>query len=125
MSPFTFIASYRVEPGRLDHLQTLAQEYAAQVEEEESCVSLGLYFNEDGTRFSHVIVLRDTDAMDLHLTNAHPLIARAAELVNPETLSVFGTPGPVLQAALEANDARGARITVMERPGPGFTHGLR
>lgn len=126
MLPLTFIAHYRVHPGRMDELQALATEYASTVERTEpGCVSLGLYFEGD-SRFCHVVTLQDTETMDQHVVQVHSFLERSADLVEPATLTVYGSPGPVLQAALESNAARGADTAVVSDSGLGFVrHGAR
>jgi hypothetical protein len=121
MSPLTFIATYRVLPDGIDDFRDFAIEYAEFVDREEPQVtSLGLYFSVDGSRFVHVIVLPDTEAMEAHLPLVQTFITRSSEFVVAEEITVLGMPGPRLQAALDGNAENGASITVVAQPGPGF-----
>ncbi len=121
MTTLTFIASYRVLDGRIDAIRTLATEYADLVEREEPrCTSLHLHFSEDGSRFVHMAVMRDSDAMEAHLALVGAFIERSADDLVAEHLIVIGEPGPRLQGALERNSAGGATVAVLDQPGLGF-----
>jgi hypothetical protein len=122
MSPFTFIATYRVLPDGLDAFRDVAAEYAGFVEREERAVmGLGLYFNADGSRFVHVIAVPDSEAMEAHLPLVRSFIAKSAEYVVAQEITVLGPVGPRLQAALDGNAESGARIAVLAEQGPGFS----
>jgi hypothetical protein len=121
-SPFTFIATYRVLPDGLDAFRDVAAEYAEFVEHEEpDVIDLALYFDGEGTRFVHVIVLPDAEAMEHHLPLVRSFITKSAEYVVAEEITVLGVPGPRLQAALDGNAELGARVEVLAGRGPGFS----
>jgi quinol monooxygenase YgiN len=120
MSSLTLIAQYQVNPGRIEELKALATDYVAQVERTEpGCASLALHFD-DEKRFDHVLTMQDADAMEEHVVRVRPFLERSADLVIPETLTVYGSPGPALQSALNFNASRGARTEVVPGPGIGF-----
>jgi hypothetical protein len=51
--------------------------------------------------------------MEEHLVAVAPFIERSFQLAAVETITVVGTPGPRLSAALEANGAAGAKVAVV------------
>ena len=112
-TPFIFITTHRIKPGRLDELAAATREYNDFIEANEPLVHAHVaYTDEDRGEISLVQVHPDAESADNHLRLAGEHIGRAADLVETVAITVYGEPGPAVSAALAHNAAAGAAVTV-------------
>lgn len=121
-APLTFSAVYRVIPGAQAELSGFITEYVEAVRSAGTAThSLSAGLSEDGDSFAVTAVHADANAMEEHLIALAPFVERSFRLASVESITVVGSPGKGLSAALEANGAAGARVTVVQR-GQGFAN---
>ncbi len=117
-TPLAFSAVYRLNPGAQDGMSSLVAEYVDAVRAAgPSTLALSAGLNDAGTTLAISVLHADTNAMEEHLVAVAPFIERSFQLAAVETITVVGTPGPRLSAALEANGAAGAKVAVVECDG--------
>jgi hypothetical protein len=120
-APFIFVTTHTIKPGRLDALEALNAEFAAFVEEHEPLM-LGLhaYVSEDGRRLTIIQIHPDAESLDTHLEVAGDRIHQAFELVDNESVDVYGEPAAVARGLLEQIGRAGVRVSRNPRPLAGF-----
>ena len=125
-SPFVLITSHRIQPDRAEEMRQLAAEYADFVQAHEGdMLAHHSYVTDAGDELTLVHVLADAAAADRHMTAAAELIGRGAALADGNVrIDVLGSPGPVLNKALENNRANGVQVTVAERALAGFARAV-
>ena len=119
--PLIFISHNRVPADKLDELRELAlafTEYAETVEPD--AVTLQLFLDDTARELVYVQVQPSAEAMDAHLQVTHERIALALELVETTSITVCGTPGPLLTEALRHNRDGGVAVTVLPLRLSGF-----
>lgn len=77
--------------------------------------------NEQQTEVTFLFVFPDAEAAEVHMQVAREHIGRGLEITRTTRLEVFGTPGPVLQQALNANAELGASLSVKPNHLGGFS----
>lgn len=113
-SPLFFITTHRIKPGNEDAFGALTDEYLRFVEDNEPRTwAHYAYRDPDTGEVALVQVHPDADSADEHMRKAHPLIGRGLELTDTLSAVVYGTPGPVVQEALEHNAANGVAVKVL------------
>jgi hypothetical protein len=113
--PLAFSAVYRVNPQVQGEFSSFVSEYVEAVRAGgPATLALSAGLSDDGTRFAVSALHADTNAMEEHLVAVAPFIARSFQMAEVETITVVGSPGPRLAAALEANGSAGASVTVVE-----------
>lgn len=115
-APFTLITTHRVEDGGLDRLEELGRAFAESIDANEpDALQFHLYLSEDGTELTHVLVVRDADAMDRHFQVSGELIGASLELARTDAILALGEPGPILSQVLARNAAEGVHVRVNPR----------
>jgi hypothetical protein len=121
-TPFVFITTHKVRPGSLDALKALTRDYTAFLDEHDArLVAHSAFLNEDETELSLVQVHPDAASAEHHMRIVEPSIAAAAELTEPEAVTVYGRPGPAVQATLDHLGGVGVPVTVHNGDLGGFT----
>lgn len=119
--PLIFISRHHVPADNLDELRQVGPaftEYADAVEPD--AVALQLFLDDAHRELVYVQVQPTAEAMDAHLQLTHERIARAIELVQTTSITVCGTPGPLLTEALRHNRTAGVTVTVLPQRLSGF-----
>jgi hypothetical protein len=110
-SPFVLVTTHRIAPGDLESFKALNEEYLDFVEQNEPQMLAHLSScSGDGTIVSLVQVHPDAASADHHLEIAGPRILAAADLIENVGIDVYGTPGPLLQAAIAHNADAGVPV---------------
>lgn len=121
-TPFVFITTHKVRPGSLDALKALTRDYTAFLDEHDArLVAHSAFLNEDGTELSLVQVHPDAASAEHHMRIVEPSIVAAAELTEPAGITVYGRPGPGVQATLDHLGGAGVPVTVRDGDLGGFT----
>jgi hypothetical protein len=121
-TPFVFITTHKVRPGSLDALKALTRDYTAFLDEHDArLVAHSAFLNEDETELSLVQVHPDAASAEHHMRIVEPSIAAAAELTEPVAITVYGRPGPAVQATLDHLGGAGVPVTVRDGDLGGFT----
>ena len=123
-TPFVFVTTHRIKPGRLDHFNALHDDYLDFVEAHEPRM-LGhhSYLSEDGTTVSLVQIHPDSESAEYHLQIVAPRLAAATEIVENTAIEIYGEPGPAVRAALAHNLDAGVPVRVTSQVLGGFTRG--
>jgi quinol monooxygenase YgiN len=120
-APFIFITEHTVKSGRLNELERLTDEFVEFVEANEpGLLAINAYLNDDRDRFTLVQIHADADSMDAHLQIAGDRIHQALDVVDNDSVTVFGTPGRITRRLLDQIWAAGVRVTVNSSQLGGF-----
>lgn len=79
------------------------------------------YVNEDQMQVSLLQIHADAASAENHMQVAGEWIGRGLQLSDTVRVEVYGTPGPVVQQALEANAAAGVTVDVKTSSWGGFS----
>ncbi len=121
-SPFVLVTTHRINPGNLGPFTALNEEYLDFVEHNEPQMLAHVSsLSADGTVVSLVQIHPDAASADHHLEVAGPRILAAADLIQNVGIDVYGTPGPLLQAAIAYNAASGVPVRVFDASLGGFS----
>ena len=120
-SPFIFINTYSIRPGKAERYRELCDEVTELVDANEpNMLSFACGISDDGANASTVQVHADLSNMAFHMEVAGPLIGQAMqECLDPSgmTIDIYGrAPDPLLEQ-LRAVAGTGVSINVHE-PGP-------
>jgi hypothetical protein len=123
-SPFIFIATNRLKPGKLADERKRVPALVDFLEANEPrLISFNEYVNEEGTEVAVVQIHPDTASMAFHME----LIAERAAAAYAETVAattsiqVFGTPSNAVLEMLERQAGAGVPLTVKSFHLGGFT----
>ncbi|MGH2444594.1 MAG: antibiotic biosynthesis monooxygenase [Candidatus Limnocylindria bacterium] len=115
-APFILITTHRVQDGQLDALEQLGQAFVASIEASEpDALGYQLYLNDEGTELTHVLIQRDSAAMDRHFQVSGELIGKSLELAETTAIYALGEPGPVLRQVLTRNAEAGIPVSIRPR----------
>lgn len=120
--PFIFITTHTVKDGRFEELERLTDEFLGFVQANEpGLLSIGAYLNDDRDRLTLVQVHRDAESMDFHLRIAAEKVHEALEVVENDTVDVYGAPGQITRRLLDQIRTTGVRVTINPNPLAGFS----
>jgi hypothetical protein len=122
--PFTFIATNRLKPGKLDDERARVPGLVDFIHANEPrMIAFNEYANEEGTEVAVVQVHRDADSMAFHMEVVAERAARAyAETVDATTgIQVFGTPSNAIVEMLRRQAGAGVPLSVKPHHLGGFT----
>ena len=121
-TPFVFITTHKVRPRSLAALKALTRDYTAYLDDHDArLLAHSAFLNEDETELSLVQVHADAASAEHHMRIVEPAITAAAELTEPMAITVYGRPGPAVQAALDNLSGAGVPVTVRDGDLGGFT----
>lgn len=119
--PFIFITTHTVKDGRLEELSRLTEEFLEFVRTNEPrLVAIGAYLNDSRDQMTLVQVHPDAESMDFHLQVAADKIHQAFNIVDNDSVHVFGDPGPVARGLLDQISQAGVRVTLQPSRLGGF-----
>lgn len=123
-SPFIFIATNKLKPGKIDQERVRVQALSDFIASTEPrLLAFNEYADEDGTEVGVVQVHPDADSMRSHID----LIRERAASAYGETLEattavqVFGTPNDAILDMLRQQAGAGVQITIKPYRLGGFT----
>jgi hypothetical protein len=123
-SPFIFIATNRLKPGRLDRERARVPELVAYIEANEPrLIAFNEYVNEAGDEVTVVQVHPDATSMEAHMK----IVGERARMAYAETLDatvriqVFGRPTDAILETLRQQAGGGVEITINGEHLGGFT----
>ena len=120
--PFVFITSHTLNDGELEaYMQQNSEFVAFLAANEPRLLDFRVYMNDEQTEVTFLFVFPDAEAADAHLQLAQDYIARGLQITKTARLEVFGTPGPLLQQALDGNAAQGVAVDVKPNHLGGFS----
>lgn len=120
-APFIFITEHTVKSGRLEDLERLTEEFIEFVDANEpGLLAINGYLNDDRDRFTLVQIHADAESMESHLKVAGDRIHQALDVVDNDSVTVFGTPGRITRRLLDQIWAAGVRVTVNSSQLGGF-----
>jgi quinol monooxygenase YgiN len=120
-APFIFITEHTVKSGRLNDLERLTDEFVEFVEANEPhLLAINAYLNDDRDRFTLVQIHADAESMESHLQVAGDRIHQALDVVDNDSVTVFGTPGRITRRLLDQIWAAGVRVRVNSSQLGGF-----
>ena len=93
--PFIFVATHRIQPGRLEAFSAAWRDLVEVVEAREPrLIAFNTYASEDGDEVTTIHVHPDVDSMLLHMQVARETISEAYRDLLETTVGVqvFGTP---------------------------------
>lgn len=120
-APLIFITKHTVKDGKLNELERLNREFVDFVEANEPRI-LALHAYLDSTR-AHLTLVQvhpDAASMDFHLQVAGDKIHQAFEVVENDSVEVYGMPGPATRSLLEQIGAAGVQVSVSSNALDGF-----
>jgi quinol monooxygenase YgiN len=119
--PFIFITTHTVKDGRLEELERLTDEFLEFVQANEpGLVSIGAYLNDGRDRLTLVQVHRDAESMDFHLRVAGEKIDEALDVVENDSVEVYGAPREITRRLLDQVRTTGVPVTINSHPLAGF-----
>jgi quinol monooxygenase YgiN len=107
-----------VRPGQADRLIDALTELAALVDaSEDQIVAYQVHFDAGRSTVSVVHIHRDAASLDRHLAIAGPQFPQFADLVELQSIDVYGTPSDEAMAALQrkADLLGNARVSIHPR----------
>jgi hypothetical protein len=119
-TPFVFITTHRVTADRREEVEAMTARYLDAVEA-AGTRAVGHAAHVDGDELRLLQVHPDAESADQHVQLAHEWIGTGIELAPTVAIEVYGSPGPVLRQAIQANADAGAAVTVWDEPLAGFT----
>ncbi len=119
--PVAFISRFRIKPGQRDAYEQLAAEVTPRIQATMPGTLVYLQFLGASDELTIIHVFGDPDAMDRHAEGAKAHSGVAMQLFEPLGWEIYGKPGPVALAALEAA-AKQAGVPLREYPE--FTSGF-
>lgn len=120
--PFIFLTSHTLNDGELAAYMAQNRAFAAFLEAHEPrLLDFRVYMNDEQTEVTFVFVFPDAEAADAHMQLSRDYIARGLQITRTSRLEIFGTPGPVLQQALDGNAAQGVPVDVKPNHLGGFS----
>ena len=122
--PIVLLTTHRINAGDLERLTEVNREWVEFVKAQPHSLASHLYYSEDGTEVTNVLVFADTEAAEFHLQTAGDRIHRALEIAETTKVQVYGAPGPVLQQVIHRNWDAGVQVTAMEGHAGGFTRDI-
>lgn len=115
MASLIYVDRSSVRPGKLAELQRSIRELAAFVEANEpQLVSYTASFDPSGAHMTVIHIHRDPASLDRHMTVAGPRFAPFADLVQLESIDIYGDPSAaaLAQVRQKAKALGGATVTV-------------
>jgi quinol monooxygenase YgiN len=101
--PIVFVDSSEIRPGKVDEarraFQTLVEFVGAN---EPRAISYAVYLNEDETHVTVVQVHPDSASMELHMQAAADAFAGFQDLLELQTMDVYGAPSEELLERMRA-----------------------
>jgi quinol monooxygenase YgiN len=92
-----------IRGGKIDELRDAVRGLAEFVEANEvTPIAYHVYFSDDGERMTVVQLHPDSASMELHMQVAGPVFARFADLVELQTVDVYGSPSDKVVEQLRA-----------------------
>lgn len=121
-APFIFVTTHTVTEGQLDEFEALTEDYMKNVEvNEPEVLAQHAYLSADRTEVTFLHIHPDADSADRHMQVAGEQIGQGLALTEANLrIEVYGTPGPVLSQAIEANAAKGTEVSVKTTSLGGF-----
>lgn len=113
--PVIVVDSSQIRAGKLDELKAAIGDLVRFVESHEPRVlSYSVYLDDDETRMTVVQVHPDSRSAELHMEVAGPAFGRFTELVELQTMDVYGDASESLRDRLhrKAQMLGGARVAV-------------
>jgi quinol monooxygenase YgiN len=112
----------KVRPGKLEELKTAMKDLADFVATNESRpISYDVYFDEDGAHMTVLQVHPDSASMEQHMRIAGSAFPKLADLVELQSMDVFGVPSDVLLDLIGRKfDLLGAATLVVHQHHAGF-----
>jgi hypothetical protein len=90
-TPIIFISHHRVKPGMLEKYINLYLEVVEEIQAAKPGTLMhSAYTNEDGSEVSHVHVILDAEAMDMHLQGVSDRTRLAYQYIEPRAMEVYG-----------------------------------
>jgi hypothetical protein len=123
-SPFIFIASNRLRPGKLDAERRRVPLLVDFIEANEPrVIAFNEYADEDGTEVGVVQIHPDTDSFEFHMNVVRERAARAYEETLDTTtgIQVFGAPTATIMEMLRNAAGAGVQYSVKPLHLGGFT----
>ncbi|MGH3367611.1 MAG: hypothetical protein ACRDOY_10445 [Nocardioidaceae bacterium] len=122
-TPFIFITTHKLQEGQLDEFTAMTERYTQFIEANEpNLMGHFTYLNEDRTEASLVQVHTDAASADRHMQVAAELIGQGVGHTDGNVrIEVYGTPGPLVQKALETNASNGIQVSVKTSGLAGFS----
>jgi quinol monooxygenase YgiN len=91
--PLVVVDTSRIRRGKLDELRGAVRDLAQFVEANEvTPIAYHVYFSDDGERMTVVQLHPDSASMERHMEVAGPVFAGFANLVELQTVDVYGSP---------------------------------
>ncbi len=112
--PFIFITNHNVKQGRIEDLLELNEQFVDFVWANEPRI-LGLhgYVSEDNSRLTLVQIHPDAESMEHHLAIAGDQIHRALDVVDNQSIEVYGSPGHATRRLLTQIQTTGVAVHVL------------
>jgi hypothetical protein len=92
-NPILYVDRSAIRLGALERVKAAVTELVAFVQANEpQLISYNFYFNDKGTRMTLVAVHPDSVSMEFHMKIGGPVFRKFAELIDLETIEVYGQP---------------------------------
>ena len=115
--PLIFITKHTVKEGRVRDLEHVTDEFLKFVHANEPRVlAVAAYLTDKRDQLSLVQIHPDPESLDFHLQVAGDKIHAALNVVDNDSVELYGTPGPTTRSLLDQIASAG--VTVVEYPAP-------
>ena len=114
-SAIVYVDRSRIRPGKADALIAALADLAALVDAREGqIVAYQVHLDESRSSISVIHIHTDADSLDRHLAVAGPEFPKFADLVELQSIDVYGTPSDAAMAGLrgKAELLGGASVSV-------------
>lgn len=99
--PIIYMDHSEIRRGRLEELKLAISEFVEVIKAHEpQLLAYDVYFNDDATQMTVVHVHRDSDSLELHLKVAGPALAKFVELIELQSMDLYGRPSADLMELL-------------------------
>jgi quinol monooxygenase YgiN len=121
-TPFVFITTHKIKPGQYDRFVELSRDFEEFVRANvPDMLGYYAYLDADRGEVSIVQIHRDATSAEHHMTVGAEQIGQGVALTETVRVEVYGTPGPVVTQAGEANFGFGAQVSIKPEVLGGFT----
>jgi hypothetical protein len=101
--PIIYVDRSEIRQGKLTELKLAIEELTELVESNEPQVlAYQVYFDDEGTHMTVLHVHRDSESLALHMRVAGPAFAKFLDLIELQSIDLYGQPSDDLLEQLQA-----------------------
>ncbi len=128
-APLVYVDTSRVRQGALEELKGAIDELVAFIEANEpQLLAYNVYLSDDGAEITVTHIHSDPASLDFHMDVAGPAFSRFADLIDMQSITVYGEPSDNARKQLrEKAELLGSGKVFVQSQQAGFTrfHAVR